>query len=222
MKLALIAAGSAALAALSAAAPDLPEYEVGDAFVYSDGRVERVLAVKGNDVTWAGLTGPGYTRHRNFIVPATAWRSGRGSGRREVRGTPDEIWPMSQPRSVRFRVITEVQSDPAASPTRSASLWVCKSGKPRSLSVPAGTFEAISVFCDRYSSTTMRLIERRSWDYAPEVGHYIRRSSLNYLRGTKSSIELVAALTGPAASRARLAAIVKQVRSQSERPQVQR
>ena len=203
----------AAASALLAAPVDMPAYEPGDAFVFSDGRVERVVAVDADRVTWAGLSGPNYVRSRNFIVPVTEWRSGRGSGRREVRGSPDAIWPISGSHAVRFRVITETRADPAASAVRSASLWVCKSGKSRALVVPAGTFDAIHVVCDRYSSTTMRLVERREWDYAPEVGHYIRRASLNYLRGSRSRIELVAALTGPAANRARLAAIAKEARA---------
>lgn len=211
----MLALVAAAATALLAAPAELPAYEPGDAFVFSDGRVERVVAVDADRVTWAGLSGPSYTRSRNFIVPVAEWRSGRGSGRREVRGSPDAIWPIAGSRSVRFRVITETRADPAASPVRSASLWVCQSGKARSLTVPAGSFDAIPVTCDRYSSTTMRLVERREWDYAPEVNHYIRRSSLNYLRGTRSRIELVAALTGPAANRARLAAIAKEARERA-------
>lgn len=218
MRLALLAIAAAAATAASAqpaSTSELPDYETGDAFVFSDGRVERVVAVKDDEVIWAGLNGPSYARSRNFIIPVLAWRSWRGTGRREVRGTPDELWPIDGSQSVRFRVITETRADPEASPRRSVSLWVCKSGKARSLTMPAGTFNAIQVICDRYSSTTMRLMERREWDYAPEVGHYVRRSTLNYLRGTKSRTELVAALTGPAANRARLAALSRQARSAS-------
>lgn len=214
MKLALLAAGAAGASALFAAPVELPGYEAGDAFVFSDGRVERVVDAGSEQVVWEGLNGPSYARSRNFIVPVLAWRSGRGTGRREVRGTPDELWPISASRSVRFRVITETRASPEAPAKRSVSLWVCKSGAARSLTVQAGTFDTIPVICDRYSSTTMRLTERREWDYAPEVRHYVRRSSLNYLRGTKSRVELVAALTGPAANRARLTALSRQTRSE--------
>ncbi|WP_285713239.1 hypothetical protein [Erythrobacter oryzae] len=217
MTLSLVAAAAAAATALPSPIA-LPQYEGGDAFVFSDGRVERVVESRGDTVIWAGLSGPSYTRSRNFIVPVLAWRSGRGTGRREVHGNPDAIWPMARPRSVRFRVVSETRTSPEAALRRSVALWVCKSGKLRGFTVKAGSFEAVPVVCDRYSSTTMRLIERREWDYAPELGHYIRRVSINYLRGSKREVELVAALSGPAASPARLSALARQASADRDLP----
>ncbi len=190
----------------------LPRYDSGDAFVFSDGRVERVITADGERVTWAGLKGPSYERSRNFVVPVLQWRNGRGTGIREVRGNPDALWPMDRSKSARFRVITETQATPQSARKRSVSLWVCKTGKARLLTVPAGTYSAFPVVCDRYSPTSMRLLERREWNYAPELGHYVRRSGINYLRGTSSSVELVAALSGPAATTARLTALSRNAR----------
>jgi len=191
----------------------LPDYAPGDAYVFSDGRVERVVAAKGDQMTWSGLTGASYQRSRNFIVPVLQWRSGRGTGTRKVRGNPTGLWPLGHSKSARFRVITQVRSDPQAASRRSVSLWVCTARKVKNVTVPAGTYGVIPVVCDRYSPTTMRLIERRKWDYAPAVGHYIRRVNLNYLRGTTRSVELFAALSGPAASLARLRALSQQARA---------
>lgn len=203
-----------ALAAAAAFVPlELPQYTPGDAFVYSDGRVERVIADDGTRLTWAGLSGPSYRRSRNFVVPVLQWRSGRGTGRREVRGNPDALWPLGKPRSARFRVVTQTRATPQSGIKRSVSLWVCKTGKPRDYTVPAGTFNAVPVLCDRYSPTTMRLLERREWDYAAEIGHYVRRVTINYLRGTTRTAELVATLSGPAASKARLSALSRQARA---------
>lgn len=190
----------------------LPRYDPGDAFVYSDGRVERVIAADGDRMTWAGLSGPTYQRSRNFIVPVLEWRNGRGTGRREVRGNPDVLWPIDRPKSARFRVITETQATPLSARKRSVSLWVCKAGKAKMLTVPVGTYNAIPVICDRYSATSMRLLERREWHYAPELGHYIRRVGISYLRGTNNSVDLVAALSGPAATKARLTALSRNAR----------
>lgn len=205
------------LALLAAAMPlsgpvALPEYQPGDAFVYSDGRVERVVRADGADMVWAGLSGPSYRRSRNFIVPVLEWRNGRGNGAREVRGDPDALWPIDRSRTARFRVITETRTNPQAAAKRSVSLWVCKTSKARSLTIELGTYSTIPVLCDRYSPTTMRLVERREWNYAPELGHYIRRATVNYLRGTTHTVELVAALSGPAASKARLTALARNAR----------
>ena len=207
--------GMMATGAVAVAAPSpvsLPEYEPGDAFVFSDGRVERVVAAEGERLTWAGLSGASYKRSRNFVVPVLEWRSGRATGRREVRGNPDALWPIGKSKSARFRVVTETKANAQAGLRRSVSLWVCKTGKPKAFTVMAGTYEAIPVKCDRYSPTTMRLIEQREWDYAPELGHYVRRVTVNYLRGTTRTVELVAALSGPAASKARLTALARAAR----------
>lgn len=204
-------AGAASAAALAAPVA-LPDYEPGDAFVFSDGRVERVIEAEGPRLTWAGLSGANYQRSRNFVVPVLQWRSGRATGRREVHGNPDALWPIGKSKSARFRVVTETRANPQAAARRSVSLWVCKTGKPRAFIVPAGTYEAIPVKCDRYSPTTMRLLEQREWDYAPDLGHYVRRVTINYLRGTNRSVELVAALSGPAASKARLTALARAAR----------
>jgi hypothetical protein len=212
-----VALASAAAAAIPAAPLiPLPTYEPGDAFVFSDGRVERVINAEGESLTWAGLSGASYKRSRNFVVPVLAWRSGRATGKREVRGNPDALWPIADGKgggkSARFRVVTETKATAQAAAKRSVSLWVCKTGKRKSFTVQAGTFEAIPVKCDRYSPTTMRLIEQREWDYAPELGHYVRRVTVNYLRGTTRKVELVATLSGPAASKARLTALARAAR----------
>jgi hypothetical protein len=211
----------ALLAAAAFAAPvSLPDYEPGDAFVYSDGRVERVIAADGTRMTWAELSGASYKRSRNFIIPVLQWRSGRGTGTREVRGNPDAIWPIANGKgggkSARFRVITETRAKPQSAIKRSVSLWVCKTGKPKVFTVPAGTYDTIPVKCDRYSPTTMRLLEQREWDYAPELGHYVRRVTVNYLRGTTRKVELVAALSGPAATKARLTAVARAARQSAK------
>lgn len=207
----ITAAFGAVAVALPAPVP-LPDYEPGDAFVFSDGRVERVIDTGDTRMTWAGLSGASYKRSRNFVVPVLEWRSGRATGRREVHGNPDALWPIGKSKSARFRVVTETKANAQAAPRRSVSLWVCKTGKLRLFTVKAGTYEAIPVKCDRYSPTTMRLIEQREWDYAPELGHYVRRVTVNYLRGTSRTVELVAALSGPAASKARLTALARAAR----------
>jgi hypothetical protein len=212
----LLAAAGGAVAIAFPAPVALPDYEPGDAFVFSDGRVERVVDTGDIRMTWAGLSGASYKRSRNFVVPVLEWRSGRATGRREVHGNPDALWPIGTgkggSKSARFRVVTETKANAQAAARRSVSLWVCRTGKPKAFTVAAGTYDAIPVKCDRYSPTTMRLIEQREWDYAPEIGHYVRRVTVNYLRGTTRTVELVAALSGPAASKARLTALARAAR----------
>jgi hypothetical protein len=202
----------AASFALSLGTAALPRYRATDAFVFSDGRVERVVRVKGDTITWAGLTGSPYTRDRNFVVPVLNWRAGRGVGRRTLKGDPGQLWPMDKPRSVRFRVVAETRSKPTAGWRRTATLWTCKSQKPRKVTITLGTYDTIPVKCDRYSGATMRLIERLEWDYAPALNHYVQRSAVDYVRSRRTTITLTAALTGPAANQRRLAALSREAR----------
>ncbi len=58
-----------AAVALAVEATRPPRYRPTDAFVFSDGRVERVIRVQRDRITWSGLSGPSYARDRNFVVP---------------------------------------------------------------------------------------------------------------------------------------------------------
>jgi len=54
--------------------------EVGDAFAYSDGRVETVFRVGSDRVWWRTRADASQTAHRNFILPRIAWQTAAGSG----------------------------------------------------------------------------------------------------------------------------------------------
>lgn len=127
--LALAAAGSA-ISGMSAPV-ELPRYRVNDAFVFSDGRVERVIKVSRNQITWAGLTGSPYVRSRNFILPVESWSVRKGLGRRQFFGTAEALWPITKPRMVRFRVVSEIKPKPKSPWQREVSMWTCQSLKPK-------------------------------------------------------------------------------------------
>jgi hypothetical protein len=207
-----LAAAAAALAIVATPAMaretfDLPTYSPGDAFVYSDGRVEQAQAVDGDVVTWIGLQGDAYRRPRNFVLPVLGWRFNQGEGRRSVTGHPEALWPLAAGAAARFSVITEFRRDAAAPWERSLALWTCKTGPRHEIEVPAGRFPVLSIACDRFSSWNMRLQERVTSDYAPDVGHYIRRTTIDYLAARTTTIALTGELHGPSATRARLTAL---------------
>jgi hypothetical protein len=186
---------------------ELPTYSPGDAFVYSDGRVEQVQAIDGDVVTWIGLQGDPYRRPRNFVLPVLGWRFNQGEGRRSVTGHPEALWPLAAGNTARFSVITEFRRDPASPWERSLALWTCKTGPWHEIEVPAGRFPVLSIACDRFSSWNMRLQERVTSDYAPDVGHYIRRTTIDYLAARTTTIALTGELHGAAATHARLVAL---------------
>jgi hypothetical protein len=207
--------GLIAMTTAGAAIPDsiaLPRYRISDAFVYTDGRVERVKAIRGNRITWAGLNNVGYTRSRNFYTPILSWRFGKGTGRREIVGEANALWPLAKPKTVRFRAIAYTKPKPTSGVRRAMTLWTCSSKKPLTIETPLGAFATIPIVCDRYSATSMRLIERIEWNYSPDLRHYVRRSSVDYYHGTRSTILLTAALSGPAANTRRLTALSRKAR----------
>lgn len=211
--LALAAVGGSISGA--ATSVELPRYRVNDAFVFSDGRVERVVKVSRKQVTWTGLTGSPYVRSPNFVLPVESWSVRKGLGRRQFFGTADALWPVTKPRTVRFRVVSETKPKPKSPWQREVSMWTCQSLKPKVVRIALGDFNTIPFQCDRYSATNMRPLERLEWDYAPEIGHYVRRSSIQYLRGTRRTIDLVAMISGPSATRRRLQALSKSARQKA-------
>lgn len=188
----------------------LPNYQTGDAFVFSDGRVEQVRRVDGDTVLWSGLGKSRYLRSRNPIAPVLAWTVAGVEGKRTISGAADDLWPLAPGKSVRFRSVTEIRKGKTT--RRSAAFWKCAVGSPGTVTVPAGAFEAWPIQCDRYSSSSMRLAERVSWDWSAELGHYVRRRVIRYSNGATSEIVLEAALSAEIATMQRLKALSERAR----------
>ncbi len=203
---------AAAAAAATLAAAPLPAYAPGDAFVYSDGRVERVLSVAGDTIEWGGLGASHYRRNVNPVAPILAWRFNGGEGRRIVGRGAESLWPLLPGRSARFSVVSRI--DRGGHVRRSVALWSCRVGRPGRVEVAAGAFDTLPIQCERYSPGTMRLAERVVWDWSPDLAHYVRRTVTLYANGSTSRIGLVAALSGETATLPRLAALSRQARRQ--------
>lgn len=58
----------------------------------------------------------------------------------------------------------------------------------------------------------MRLAEHISWDWSPDVGHYVRRRAVRYANGASNEIVLKAALSGEVADVERLRALSERAR----------
>lgn len=203
---------------LGAAAPQpalLPGYSVGDAFIFNTGRVEHVLAIKNNVITWGGIYGENYDRDANFIVPILRWTLAGTNGKRTIHNHPDSLWPLHAGGRTHFRVVTDTTAANHKT-ARSAGLWTCIVGAPHETVIKPGTFNVLPITCERYSNNSMRLLERLSWDYAPDLGHYVRRTWTDYYSGNSDRFELIAALHGPAATPARLQALAEAARKNYE------
>lgn len=201
------------LAAAALPAAQLTPLEPRDAFVFSDGHIEQVRSIKDGTVEWGGLSSRSYWRPRAPFLPITVWTSRAGEGRRTIIGHPEQMWPLGAGRATHFRVVMETRRKGREDWVRNVEQWNCKSGRLRNVKVRAGVFKAARIACDRFSPHNMKLIERIEWEFAPNIGHYVRRARINYARADKRSVELVSALHGPAATPARLKALARAARN---------
>lgn len=145
---------------------DLPPfYEIGDRYVWSDGIVETVARVAGDKLFWQDSEGLRYTADRNFLVPPSSWTGPSGTGEASLEAGLRDVWPLRQGTELSFTVQRNGRSES----------WRCENGGPETVSVPAGTFLAVALACERTPEIPGEWT-RRVWLYAPAVRHYIART----------------------------------------------
>ena len=89
---------------------------------------------------------------------------------------------------MRFRVLTDVTvqvKEGANRRRRRAEFWSCRVLPPAAITVPAGTFEALEIRCEQFSSRTMRILSEERWYYSEEVGHYVSRKWVDLSSGRR-------------------------------------
>lgn len=182
--------------------------KVGETFVFSDGRTERVKALKEDRVVWTTREGSEFARAYNVALPILEWRIGARQGVRRVYGA-EPLWPPRPGKRANFRVVTEVQreNDPAVS--RSVQLWTCAIGRMETVVLPAAPFQAMPIRCDRFAANSMRLVERRTWWWSAEVDHFVRREFRDMQDGKREIVTLCAVLPPEHANRVRVRALAQ-------------
>lgn len=179
----------------------------GTVFVFDDGRVERFLRTDGEMRVWATRAGREYTRAANPVLPIQEWEVGERRGGSEVHGASAGIWPPARGGRAQFRVLNRAVSGSRES--RSVQAWTCRTGKADGVRTPAGEFEALPISCELFSVGSMRLLEKRTWWWSPELGHYVRRKYQSLRTGKVNDIRLCAAMPATRATGARIDAILK-------------
>ena len=201
------------LAAPTAAPQELPRYTPGEDFIFDNGRVEEVRAIEGESIVWAARSGRTYVRSANPIVPILEWSFRGQIGEREVLGDPDGLWPLRPGASVQFRTVNIARDEDTGDARRSLHLWRCNVGRLERVETPAGAFDAYPLRCDRFSPSSMRVLERITWHYAADVGHYVQREARDMRSGETETIRLAAQLAPREANPLRIETIAQQART---------
>lgn len=201
------AIGAAAAAGLSWCSGSAAALEVGQAFVYSDGRVEQVRELRDTEVVWAAGNGAPFVRSLNLAAPILEWSIGERKGQRRVYGG-EGLFPPKAGRRATLRVVTEIDRGEGRPPSRSLQFWSCAIGAAEEIALANGPFAALPIRCDRFAQTSAALLERRTLWWSAELEHYIKRETIDLRDGERESILLCAAVP-PETSRRRINALAR-------------
>ena len=170
----------------------LPLYAIGDTFVYSDGRTETVIEIDGDRVQWRSNDGTVVTAYRDFVLPAIHRETDLLNERTTVDVGPGVLWPLKAGREVSFTAKTELTHKVPSSPrSEFSSQWHCLVEPSQTVSVAAGTFDALRVAC-RTSTPYSHGPSERVWYYAPRIRHFVRREEKFERPASESHVELIA------------------------------
>lgn len=166
-----------------------PIYNLGDAFVWSSGHVDRVLRVGADNVVWRSTDGTGHTAFRSFAAPPIEWQTGSAEGSTRIGVEPPAIWPLDVGDDIEFEVFSTSRKLDQDSVSEVVKTWHCARGDDKTIDVPAGRFETVVVTCTRKPVPDASW-RKRVWYYAPAVRHYVRRDSFD-AAGRRLRIRLV-------------------------------
>jgi len=150
-----------------------PTYLAGSRYVYADGEVRTVLAVEGEQVSWQSNRDGQAVARNNFLIPSLSWDSAETSGKRSLDKGAGDLWPREGGQEIAFEATALVDHKTRPDDGSEVSeTWHCRAGGAKQLTVSAGTFQTREITCDGVSEPD-GLDLRRTWHYAPEIGHYV-------------------------------------------------
>ena len=170
-------------------------YEVGDSYIYSNGRVETTTRITGNLVHWVVNDGSSYIAARNFVIPPVKWENSSGSVQSSVISSSNVKWPPAKANEV---VFTANPRDPDVAHhlyEAWSGEWSCGTDGRSTIAVPAGRFDVIKIACERTSGTSSRW-RRHVWYYSPDIRHFVRKEETFGEGGQPTVIDLIAVRPG--------------------------
>jgi len=173
-------------------------YPIGTRFVYSGIEIHTVTGIKGGRVSWETSLGDQYVTGPHFGLPELEWQSGSWKGAAVSPLPPETSWPPNKGMDIYFDVTSqewnEAQGKNAQRHVSDAS-WSCSNKGARAVKVPAGSFTAQAIVCER-SPAPAGAWQKRVWYYLPVAGHFARLDDFDGAGLEVAKTELVAILPG--------------------------
>jgi len=182
----------------------LPSYSKGTTFVYSDGRWETVTDTSQGMVTWSDDRDNVSSGSPDFTYRPSKWESKTRSATRQFGPRTDlysqsaaTLWPLRTGNTANYSETgTWIERDGTDSSYQTS--WSCAVEATERISVMAGDFDTYKIVCKRYyvskSNKRSSLREAKTWNYAPEVGHYVLATTKYYYNRSLRRQELLAVL----------------------------
>lgn len=170
----------------------MPTYAVGDTFVYSDGRIDRVADRRDDLVFWRTNLGSRYVAYENFVMPWIEWHGPGQSGRRSVDAPPDLLWPLTPgvERTFEARARIRYRDRPDAESV-SREAWSCATQGRERVTIELGVFDTAVVQCHRTEPSSAPHL-KRVWYYSPRLRHFVRQLDLYQGFEVDRRVDLVA------------------------------
>lgn len=190
-----------------------PRLARGDTFIYGNTRIRRVTEVDPKGISWVTEDGAEQRGSLDFFAPQLRYTTPGAQVESTIDGNPAALWPLLAGNKVSF-VETRKTTWTLGGNQRSHTLrWECEVADMRMSYVPAGDFETFHVICRGYLPILFVPIQVVTWDYAPGLGHYVRRTWFS--GGRQRQTMLSAALPGKLATTKRIEAVVNRLASES-------
>jgi len=173
-------------------------YPVGTRFVYSGVEIHTVTGVEGARISWETSLGDHYITGPHFGLPEMEWQSGTWKGIAKSTLPGETTWPPPRGMDTHFDVSVEEWNEAEGKNAQryvSDSSWSCSNQGPKTIKVPAGSFETQTILCER-SPAPAGAWQKRIWYYLPAADHFVRRHDFDGAGLEIAEMDLIAILPG--------------------------
>jgi peptidoglycan hydrolase-like protein with peptidoglycan-binding domain len=172
-----------------------PYYEVGDNYIYSNGRVETATRINGNLTHWVANDGSRYTATNNFVMPPVKWENNSGSVQSSVVSSSNVKWPAAKAAELVFMAQPKDPNVAHHLYEAWSGEWTCGTEGESTIAVPAGKFDVVKIACEKTSGTSSQW-RRHVWYYSPAIRHFVRKEETSAVGGQPTVVDLIAVRPG--------------------------